>query len=356
MFGDQQEKIKRYNDFWSGAEVDRPLIGFSLGGWFPLHSYTALHKFRGKGRLFPDQVQPEEFLPDYDRLVAQWESVEDDVIRGVAPIPPFPWLESMLGSPVHVGEESLWAEEGGFDYANTLKLDWSAENPWRCKYLEFVAALKDHFGDRVPVGQPILRGVSDMIAALRKTSQMIFDLYDFPEAYKNLGKLCTDLLIGLVSAQQRLTGPFAGGYFLEQFSLWAPDRVIRLQEDASALFSPALYEKLLKEEDRRQAAAFPYSLIHLHSSSLFILDRILNVDPILCFQINKDAAAAIPEEIPYFKMVQGKGKRLLIRGKLTPEDLALLRKSLSARGLYLQIVVDTPAEIHSLQEFFMPWS
>jgi hypothetical protein len=355
MFSGQQEKIKRYNDFWSGAEVDRPLIGFSLGGWFPLHSYTALHKFRGKGRLLPDQVQPEEFLPDYDRLVAQWESVEDDVIRGVAPIPPFPWLESMLGSPVHVGEESLWAEEGGFDYADIDKLDGSPQNPWRRKYLSFVEVLKAHFGDRVPVGQPILRGVSDMIAALRKTSQMIFDLYDFPAEYKKLGKLCTDLLIDLVREQQRLTGPFAGGYFIEQFSLWAPARIIRMQEDASALFSPGLYEKLLQEEDRRQAAAFPYSLIHLHSSSLFILDRILNVEPILCFQINKDAAAAIPEEIPYFRSVQEKGKKLLIRGKLDLSDLALLRQNLSPRGLYLQIVVDSPEEIQRLREFFKPW-
>jgi hypothetical protein len=355
MFLTMPEKIKKYNDFWSGAEVDRPLIGFSLGGWFPLHSYTALHKFRGKGRLIPDQVQPEDFLPDYDRIVAQWDSVEDDVIRGVAPIPPFPWLESILGSPVQVGEESLWAEEGGFDYADIENLDWSPQNPWRRKYLSFVEALKTHFGDRVPVGQPILRGVSDMIAALRKTSQMIFDLYDFPEEYKKLGTLCADLLIDLVREQQRRTGPFVGGYFIEQFALRAPERVIRMQEDASALFSPALYEKLLQEEDRRQAEAFPCSLIHLHSSSLFLLDRILAVKPIVCFQINKDAAAAIPEEVPYFQMVQKKGKKLLIRGKLDLEDLALLRKNLTPRGLYLQIVVDSPAETRRLREFFNPW-
>lgn len=79
------------------------------------------------------------------------------------------------------------------------------------------------------------------------------------------------------------------------------------------------------------------------------------MEPILCFQINKDAAAAIPEEIPYFKMVQKKGKKLLIRGKLDLEDLSLLRKNLSPRGLNLQIVVESPAEIEKLREFFMPW-
>jgi uncharacterized protein YcgL (UPF0745 family) len=45
----------------------------------------------------------------------------------------------------------------------------------------------------------------------------------------------------------------------------------------------------------------------------------------------------------------------LIRGKLDLEDLSLLRNNLSPQGLYLQIVVESPAEIEKLQEFFKPW-
>jgi hypothetical protein len=257
---------------------------------------------------------------------------------------------------VQIGNESIWAEEGGFSYADLPRVDFSDANPWRRKYLEFVGTLKRHFRHRVPVGQPILRGPSDMIAAMRGSSEMIFDLYDHRSAFHTLATRCTDFAVGLIHAQHDITGPFAVGYLIEQLGLWAPDRLGRLQEDSSALFSPALYSELLQPYDRRMADAFPYSAIHLHSSSLFLLDRILEVETLGCIQINKDVGnAAIAEMMPFFTMVQERKRSLLIRGKLDLDDLALLRTRLSPDGLYLQVVVETAAETRTLREFFRPW-
>jgi hypothetical protein len=59
--------------------------------------------------------------------------------------------------------------------------------------------------------------------------------------------------------------------------------------------------------------------------------------------------------LPFFKKVQDRGKRLLIRGALDHDDLNLLRRELSPEGLYLQIVVECPAETKRLREFFQPW-
>lgn len=298
-------KTDRYRRFWTRSPVERPLIGFSVGGWFPLQSYRAMQKLRGEPILRPDDLHPEEFLPDYEGIVALWDGLEDDMIRGLAPLPPFPWLEAMLGCRVQIGNESVWAEEGGFEYANLGRIDFSDGNPWRRKYLEFVTLLRERFGSRIPVGQPILRGPSDMIAALRGSSEMIFDLYDHPQDFQRLAESCTEFSIGLVRAQHAITGPFAGGFLIEQLGLWAPDRLARLQEDSSALFSPDLYTSLLQPHDRRMAEAFPYSAIHLHSSSLFLLDRILEVESLRCIQINKDVGnTAIPEMLPCLQMVQ----------------------------------------------------
>ena len=351
------DKVDRYLRFWRRAPVERPLIGFSVGGWFPLQSYRAALKLKGKPSLSPDDLHPEEFLADYRGLVGLWDGVEDDMIRGLAPIPPFPWLEAMLGCRVQIGAESIWAEEGGFDYADLPRVDFTDENPWRRKYLEFVATLKGHFGDRLPVGQPILRGPSDMIAAMRGSSEMIFDFYDRPDDFRTLAERCTEFAIGLVHAQQTITGPFGGGYLIEQLGLWAPDRLARLQEDSSALFSPDLYTSLLQPWDRRMAEAFPYATIHLHSSSLFLLDRILDIESLGCIQINKDVGnTAISEMMPFFRMVQARRRSLLIRGKLDSDDLKRLRTHLSPVGLYLQIVVETAAETRRLREFFAPWA
>ncbi len=356
MTSNLEAKIKRYLDFWNNSRVERPMVGFSLGGWFSFQSYSAIQKYRGQVNLTPDLLSPEKHFDDYDRIVAPFREIEDDVIHSVAPIPAFPWLEAMLGIQVQVGNESIWAKEGGFDYQNIDKLDLSKDNPWRRKYLEFVAALQDRYGDRYPVGQPILRGTSDMVAALRGSQQMIFDLYDRPEEYQRLAGVCTGFFIELVRDQLAITRPLRGGYEVEQFTLWAPGGIVRMQEDASALFSPDLYVKYLRGEDQRVASSFPYNVIHLHSSSLLLLDRIVEVEALKCIQINKDQGGwGVPKMLPLLKMVQKKGKRLLIRGKLDREDLARLRKELSPDGLYLQIVIDSPSETKQFAEFFQPW-
>jgi hypothetical protein len=350
-----QDKLRRYHAFWMNAPMERPLIGFSLGGWFPLQSYRAMTKFRDR-EIAVDELHPEDFLADYDRIAAQWDEMDDDIIRAVAPLPPFPWLEAMLGSRLQIGDESIWTLEGGVEYADLDRLDLSPDNPWRRKYLEFVAVLTDHFRERCPVGQPILRGVSDMIAALRGATRMVYDLHDHPEQFRHLANRCTDLLIALVEEQQRITGAFAGGYEVEQLALWAPGRIIRMQEDGSAFFSPALYAEHLRREDARQASSFPFSVIHLHSSSLFLLEGILEIEPLKCIQINKDVGGAdIGQMMPFFKRVRDRGKRLLIRGKLDRDDLELLRGELQPDGLYLQIVVESPAETKRFHEFFQPW-
>jgi hypothetical protein len=168
---------------------------------------------------------------------------------------------------------------------------------------------------------------------------MVFDLYDHPEQFRRLAGRCTDLLIALIAEQQSITGPFAGGYEVEQLALWAPDRIIRMQEDGSAFFSPSLYVQHLQGEDERQASSFPYSVIHLHSTSLFLLDAILNVESLKCIQINKDAGGLeVSGMLPFFKKVR-----------------ELLRRELSPNGLYLQIVVENPAETKRFREFFQPW-
>lgn len=38
-FGNDPAKIERYKAFWDRADVKRPLVGFTMRGWFPLDEY-----------------------------------------------------------------------------------------------------------------------------------------------------------------------------------------------------------------------------------------------------------------------------------------------------------------------------
>jgi hypothetical protein len=144
-----------------------------------------------------------------------------------------------------------------------------------------------------------------------------------------------------------------GGYFDGMYQLWAPGPIIRMQEDASGLYSPALYRQFLQPLDRYLARRYANSFIHLHSTSMFILDAFLEIDELKCFEINNDAVGPpLAEMLRFFRMVQEARRSLLIRGSLTPDDARLLMEELEPRGLYLLVVVKDVREADTLRPIF----
>ena len=45
-YGNNPEKIKKYQAFWEREEVDRPLVGFTFRGWFPLDEYQVTRSWQ----------------------------------------------------------------------------------------------------------------------------------------------------------------------------------------------------------------------------------------------------------------------------------------------------------------------
>ena len=343
-----ETKIAKYKQFWSMADVKRPLIGSDIGGYFPLDRFS-ISAEEGQ-EISPDAVNPASYLNDYDEFLQASISVGDDLLRGVSPISAVPWMEAMLGCKVMRGGDSIWAQELHGNWEKLLSIQLDTANPWLAKYLEFIEILQDHFRNICPVGQPILRGMSDLIAVLRGHSESIIDCYESPQEITKLIDICKNAFLKVIKEQFERIEPFQEGYFIEQYCLWAPDKIVRLQEDASALLSPDLLKQFIIEPDRFLASQFPCSFIHLHTSSLFLLDIFLEIEELDVIQINKDASGMEVDEIlPFFQKVQEAKRRLVIRGPLTREDMKLLSDNLSPNGLLIQTIVNGPSEA---EDFF----
>jgi len=139
---------------------------------------------------------------------------------------------------------------------------------------------------------------------------------------------------------------YQGGYYDAQYNLWAPGSIVRMQEDAIASFSPKLYRELVQPVDRMIAASFENSFIHLHATSMIVLDAFLEIEEIRCFEINIEPFSIPAKDmIPYFKTVQAAGRPLIVRGTPTPDELKLLLDELDPVGLYFQLLIQDMAEI-----------
>ena len=284
-----EEKLSRYRDFWDLKPAKRPMVGFDVGGWFPFQRYADLRNIEEKGMIDPRMIKAVRCRADYAAFMERSLEVDDDFIKGVSPISAIPWMEGISGCSLQRSGQTVWAVERKAPWEELLSSGLiDAENPWYAKYLEFVRELSAQAEGRYPVGLPILRGISDLHGVLRGHMEAIIDLLECPEESIALAGRVADLLIRFTAEHHAAATPFHGGHFIEMYSMWAPGPLVRMQEDATAVYSPQTYRKIALEADRKIARAFPYSLIHLHSSSLFLIDDFLSIEEIGVYQINRD--------------------------------------------------------------------
>lgn len=350
-FGNSQAKVERYLAFWNRLHVSRPLVGFTFRGWFPLEEYRASRLWANSVELTPDMIVPEDFLADEDRLLQEGEKTDDDLLRGASPASAIvPWLEAVLGAKLRLLPGSVLAAESFVSWETLESIRIDKSSPWCRKYFQFADSLVRFSGGRFPVSHSALSGPSDLMGTFRGHSQSIIDLMDKPEQSKlvlwNLAEQFKDITVSLWERLPR----FFDGYFDSMYQLWAPGPIIRMQEDASALYSPSLYRKFLQPIDKMLASSFDNAFVHLHSTSMIVLGGFLEIEELGCFEINNDASGPpLSEMIPYFRKVQSAGRSLLIRGSFTVDELHHLQDTLEARGLMLLILVKDYEEIDRLR-------
>jgi hypothetical protein len=349
-FGNDPAKVEGYRRFWAREPARRPLVGFSLKSWFPLDEFAASARWPKDALLTTDMVEPEEFLDDQERLLAEGERIDDDILRGASPSQAVFWCCGSLGASMRVLPGNVVAVDRSLDWDEALAARLDRTAPWYRKYIEFAEALARRSAGRFPVSHGTLVGPLDLAVSLRGHEQTVIDLMEEPAKAARLLANMTDFFVDITRDVWERLPLFEGGWYDAQYQLWAPGPIARMQEDAVAVLSPRLYRDFVRPVDERIAAGFECSFMHLHATSMFVLDQILEIPPLRCLEINNDVGGPpVAEMAPHFARVQRAGRSLLIRGSFSPDELRLLMDTLEPRGLYLYIMVASEAEIDALR-------
>lgn len=350
-FGNDPAKIVRYRAFWNRDVVARPLVGFSFVGWFPLSKFSACRRWGSADYLTPEMADPGAFLGDHLRMLREGETMDDDLIRGACPGQvAIPWLPGMLGCKLRILTQNVLGDEEHRPLDEILDIRLDHDDAWFRRYTEFAARLVEAANGSFPVSHSAELGPTDLHAVLRGHAESVMDLADEPAKSASLlwrlGEICKEATEELWTRLPL----FHGGYFDAQYSLWSPGPIIRMQEDATAVYSPGLYRRFVQPVDRMLARSFASSFIHLHSTSLFLLDAILEIEEIQCYEVNNDAAGPpVSALIPSLQRIQAARKPLLIRGAFRPDEMRLVMDSLEPRGLFLNVMVRDMREVETLR-------
>jgi hypothetical protein len=339
--------------FWRREPLPRPLKTFRIGCDCAFDRYAGSASLRHKDNVTPDDVVPERFLADYQCMIDEVEQVDRDVFWGLDPFFGIPWINMILGCRLSVADSCSWCHP-----PRETPQQWLARpidvsrNAWFQKLIEFTSMLVEFSAGRWPVGQPLLRGPADLLAALVGDSEAVMGLMTSPELYQAILDHCTELLIQLIEELHKILPAFHGGHVIGYYNVWIPEPGCRFQEDALTLYSPALYRASVRGCDERLARRWPYHVFHIHSTSHFHVDEIVRIPGIRCIEVDVDFESNVPGLIPTFRKIQEAGKCLIVDGYLGWEMLQLMFRSLNTAGTLYHLRTHTVAEAQRLSNRF----
>ena len=350
-FGNDPAKINGYKKFWNRGAVRRPLVGFSFKSWLPLYEYHASSIWPTDTYLTPNMIRPEDFLEDQVKLLSEGVTMDDDILRGASAIQSVFWGDGILGCKMRVLPGTVVAEPQNLEWSQIYDVSFDHESPWYKKYISFTKVLMEYSAGRFPVSHGTLNGPIDYAVSLRGHEQIVMDLMLDPEPAVSLIKRMGTYFVDLTKEVWNHIPLFHGGYYDAQYNLWAPSSICRLQEDAIAVLSPELYRKYMRPVDEWICSNFSSPFIHLHATSMIVLDDMLEIPSLNCYEVNNDVGCGLPVSwlVPHLQKIQKAKKCLLVRGSFTADEMRLLMDSLDPAGLYLYVMISDMKEAETLR-------
>ena len=242
-------------------------MGFTIGDYFVSRRFEATSNIPAVTKpIEPEMLKVDGFRDDYLRMYDEAESVEQDIFFTGTPFTGMPWMEAMLGCDVYATGHSF-AARGPGGQAEGLSLETRFCQPWLDKYLEFTRMLSEVGDGRFPVGQPIMRGPTDVVGTLLGQDRLVYEMYDHPDEVRRLLREAAEIFLRVIRKQKRLIPDFHGGSSIGFYDLWCPGDSIWYQDDLNALLSPRIYDEIVLPVHRMIPKAYKYSLFHLHPAS-----------------------------------------------------------------------------------------
>jgi len=353
-----QETIQRFREsFWDRKASRRPVVGvYNDAVFLPINF---LRQPFPRPLVQPEDVTPELVMTEYDFWFQERDrSIScDDQIAFSAAWRGIPWLEAWCGCPVRYAEGSLAPSHfvGSIEELEAVPIP--GQNAW-CECLRRQTEwLEDQAQADCWISPTILRGASDVLAAMRGMPNFLMDLHDDPGAIQKAARRVNRLLLRALDLHYSIVKPKLGGYG-HKYGYWAPGPTQVIQEDAMGMCSPAMYRDIFMESNAETVEHLgPYVLFHLHSTGYKHYQDVLSVPGIAGLEIYlEQGGPTLRDMSPALKEILGKS-RLILHVDYCFEQLPEVLRKLPCDGLFLAI---SNLRIRSDEEFrefiFAQWN
>ncbi|HEY9594630.1 MAG TPA: hypothetical protein VHE79_09135 [Spirochaetia bacterium] len=266
-------------------------------------------------------------------------------------------LAPTLGAVEGFAEDRIWYEPCIGDPASFPGIRFDPSEPrWR-RLVAVVRETVQLARGRYLVGMPAIIPNLDVLAELRGTEALLFDMMDRPEWVE---ERLVEIDVAWEAAFTRMREIIArdGGMAFGYFMLWGTGNVGLLQCDVAATLSPRMFERFAVPALRRECAFLDHSMFHVDGHQcLDDVDMLLDIDGLDAIEWTPDPqipSGGNPCWYPLYRKVLERGKSLWVANARSDEVVPLL-DAIGGRGVYLTVDVGSVEEMERVARLVEPY-
>jgi len=250
-------------------------------------------------------------------------------------------LALCLGCQPRFGRHTIWFEpfmQDDEDPEQRAPLRFDPENRWWKIHEATLRECAQLASGRYMVGCPDLIENLDILISLRGASRVLTDLIDRPEwVHTKLREINRVYFDVYDRVYEIIRQPDAGAAF-EAYKLWGPGRTAKVQCDAAAMLSPAMFREFVVPPLREQCGRLDFTMYHLDGHEQFRhLDALLEIDELDAIEWTPNAGLPLGGDPQWFDLY----RRILAAGKslqvylVQPHEIVPVLDAIGGEGVYI---------------------
>ncbi len=327
------QRIERDWKAWWAGELDRPLLTLEVTEPKASDCWTHLSRYGLETPI-------EQILDDSElTLETTWwmgDAYPKWWVNYGAGV-----MAAFLGSKLTWRPDTTWFWPlEGVTSLEEIQPRYDAENPWWVRVRETTRQAVERWGEQVLVGITDLGGNLDILASLRGSEKLLFDLSDKPDEVDRLVKEITALWLRYYDELYTITSTAGHGNACWG-PVWSPGTGYMLQSDFSYMISPRMFKHFVLPDLEACCAHLDYGFYHMDGKGeLPHLDQMLKIERLRGIQWQPGDGQPMAEDWPeVLQKIRSGGK--LVQVFVTAQGALDIRKELGGKGFLLHIVNET---------------
>ena len=220
-------------------------------------------------------------------------------------------VAAMVGGKLDNSSGAVWFyPKDGTESIHDIHVEFDPHNRWLSRIKDLCWAGIKKWQGNVLIGMTDLGGTLDILASLRGSEELLYDLIDEPDEVKRIVQEIHTAWFQIFTAINEVLQPINPGY-TDWDMLYYPGPGYILQSDFSFMISPDMFREFGVDELAASAKKLAYRTYHLDGvNALPHLDALLEIPELRMIQWQPGAGQPTPEHwLDVYRKIVGAGKK-----------------------------------------------